>query len=122
MGGTHPTGLGQGNIFTPVCHSVHEGGGKYLGRYPPGPGTPSGQVYHPRTRYTPRQVHPPGAVHARRYGQQAGGTHPTGMHSCYYYFLASLSRQLVNYLVEFDFIVSFTSIVSFFNQDELNPC
>ena len=25
---------------------------------------------------------PPGAVHAGRYGQQAGGTHPTGMHSC----------------------------------------
>ena len=50
---------------------------------PPGPGTPSG------TRYTPwDQVHPPGtrytpqAVHAGRYGQQVGGTHPTGMHSC----------------------------------------
>ena len=25
---------------------------------------------------------PQGAVHAGRYGQQAGGTHPTGMHSC----------------------------------------
>ena len=24
----------------------------------------------------------PGAVHAGRYGQQAGGTHPTGMHTC----------------------------------------
>ena len=23
-----------------------------------------------------------GAVHAGRYGQQAGGTHPTGMHTC----------------------------------------
>ena len=23
----------------------------------------------------------PGAVHARRYGQQAGGTHPAGMHT-----------------------------------------
>ena len=30
-----------------------------------------------------RQAHTtPGAVHAGRYGQQAGGTHPTGMHSC----------------------------------------
>ena len=30
------------------------------------------------------QVYPPlGAVHAGRYGQQAGGTHPTGMHSCF---------------------------------------
>ena len=25
---------------------------------------------------------PPGAVHAGRYGQQAGCTHPTGMQSC----------------------------------------
>ena len=24
----------------------------------------------------------PEAVHAGRYGQQAGGTHPTGMHTC----------------------------------------
>ena len=55
--------LGQGNIFTPVCHSVHRG--EYLGRCIPGPGTPPRQVYPsgpgtpPRTRYTPRQVHPP---------------------------------------------------------------
>ena len=32
---------------------------------------------------TPQEQTPPSAVHARRYGQQAGGTHPTGMHSCY---------------------------------------
>ena len=76
-------------------------GGGYLGRYPPGSYTSPGQVHHrastpawastPLGRYTlpPRQVHPsrqvhppPGAVHAGRYGQQAGGTHPTGMHSC----------------------------------------
>ena len=44
--------------------------GEYLGRYTPRAGTP------------PRQVHLPGAVHAGRYGQQAGSTHPTGMHSC----------------------------------------
>ena len=25
---------------------------------------------------------PPGTVHAVRYGQQVGGTHPTGMQSC----------------------------------------
>ena len=49
--------------------------------------------------YTPQGKHPnhvsvilftegvcplPKAVHAGRYGQQAGGTHPTGMQSCYY--------------------------------------
>ena len=61
---------------------------------PPSPGryTPPGQVHPwagtpPLVRYTPRQVHPhgrytPGAVHAGRYGQQADGTHPTGMHCC----------------------------------------
>ena len=26
----------------------------------------------------------PGAVQAGRYGQQAGGMHPTGMHTCFY--------------------------------------
>ena len=26
---------------------------------------------------------PQGAVHAGRYGQQAGGTYPTGMHTCF---------------------------------------
>ena len=47
-------------IFSVACvkNSVHRGGG-FLGRYPPS-----------------------GTVHAGRYGQQAGGTHPTGMHSC----------------------------------------
>ena len=57
--------LGQGNIFTPVCHSVHRG--EYLDRYlpgqvqPPGPGTPPRPGTPPQTRYTPPdQVQPPG--------------------------------------------------------------
>ena len=33
------------------------------------------------TRKTPQT---PQALHAGRYGQQAGGTHLTGMHTCYY--------------------------------------
>ena len=48
-----------------------------------GPGTPPDQVPTPQTR------HPPCAVHVRRYGQQAGGTHPAGMQSCFYSFLSS---------------------------------
>ena len=50
---------------------------------PPGPGTHSPGANTPPgadpsgTRYTP-----PGAEHAGRYGQRAGGTHPTGMQSC----------------------------------------
>ena len=61
------------------CLSVHRG--VYLPRY-----TPLG-------RYTPRQVHrpkagtPPGRYTPQQqcmlaYGQQAGDTHPTAMHSC----------------------------------------
>ena len=61
-------------------------------RYLPRPGTP--QTSYPPWDHPPDQVvHPPGpgnpprgAVHAGRYGQQAGGTHPTGMHSCYLLF------------------------------------
>ena len=58
----HPPGPG-----TPPRDQVH----------PPGPGTPpQDQVPPPGTRYTP-----PGPG---RYGLRAGGTHPTGMHSCFF--------------------------------------
>ena len=45
-----------GGVCLSACWDTHP---------PPGPDPPS-----------------PGGVHAVRYGQQAGGTHPTGMHSC----------------------------------------
>ena len=67
--------------------------------HPPGRYTP--RQVHPQARYTPQagtlpQVHPQaGTPHGRYnpsagtpwqgmlgYGQEAGGTHPTGMHSC----------------------------------------
>ena len=38
--------------------------------------SPAADTPLPESRHTPR------TVHAGRYGQQAGGTHPTGMHSC----------------------------------------
>ena len=89
--------LGQGNIFRSVCQEFcPQGRGSTSAGTPPRDqaGTPH------RTRYTPltRQLHPQGpgrytpldqavpppprAVHAGRYGQQGGGTHPTGVHSC----------------------------------------
>ena len=43
---------------------------------PPGADTPLGAD-------TPWEQTPPRAEHAGRYGQRAGGTHPTGMQSCY---------------------------------------
>ena len=65
----------------------------------PWAGTPPHSRYIPGQVQLPRQVHPPGkytpkagtppwagtapgAVHAGRYGQQVGGMHITGMHSC----------------------------------------
>ena len=75
------------------CLSIHKGGGESAplhagihktplgpGRHPPGADTPQEQTPPPGADTPPEQTPP--AVHAGRYGQQAGGTHPTGMHSC----------------------------------------
>ena len=93
--GTPPRQVHPPGRYTPLPGQVHP-----LGRYNPPAGTPWGgklpwagtppQAGTSPGRYTPGQVHtppwtgtlPPGALHAGRYGQQAGGTHPTGMHSC----------------------------------------
>ena len=48
-----------------------------LGYHPPGPGR-----------------HPPGAEHTGRYGQRAGGMHPTGMQSCYFNVFKEISKHL----------------------------
>ena len=96
---TRKRSLGQGNIFSPVI--LFTGGSTWAGtpwagtpsRYtpwqvhplagtPPWAGTPR-QVHPPGQVHPLGKEHPPGAVHAGRYGQQVGGTHPTGMHSCF---------------------------------------
>ena len=44
---------------------------------------PLGTDLHPPGADTPpEQAPPPPVQHAGRYGQRAGGTHPTGMQSC----------------------------------------
>ena len=62
------------------------------GRYTPWAGTPPGRFIpwqvHPLGRYTPL-----GAVHAGRYRQQAGRTHPTGMHSCLVLVMSVYRRE-----------------------------
>ena len=84
LGYHHPPGPGTppGTRHTPQDHAHSPGPGT-----PPGQGTPPDQVPL-RTRHTPWDQapplgpDPPCAVHAGRYGQQAGGMHPTGMQSC----------------------------------------
>ena len=84
--------LGQGNIFRSVCQEFCPQGGSAsvnVGIPLPHPpdqappwdqAPPTGQA-PPGTRHLPSR-HQSGAEHAGRYRQQAGGTHPTGMHSC----------------------------------------
>ena len=74
--------------FTGVCDSVHRWGLPQcmLGYHPPGTRHPPRADPPPRAvtpnPYPPRSSPPPGAEHAGRYGQHAGGTHPTGMQFC----------------------------------------
>ena len=84
------TKLGQGYIFTGICHSVNGGSLPQcmLGYPPPPPGAdnPPG-ADPPRSRAPPEPGTPsgagtplvgtdPGAEHAGRYRQRGGGTHP----------------------------------------------
>ena len=90
------TKLRQGNISTPVCHSVHGGGHAWWGACMAGGMRGMGAAYVAwgsawqgacvtggcvwqggmRGMHTP----PPDTT---RYGQWAGGTRPTGMHTCF---------------------------------------
>ena len=63
--------MGQGNIFTGVCHSAWRGGLPFHSIV-------QGQT--PPLCRAPQADTPPGKD-TTGYGQQAGGTHPTGMHT-----------------------------------------
>ena len=60
-------------VFTSVCQSFCSRGGGGVVCLSACWDTPPSLGRHP----------PPRAVHAGRYGQQAGGKHPTGMHTCF---------------------------------------
>ena len=78
----HPPGPGMPpRLGTPPWDQVHPPGTRY---------TPRDQVHPPETRYTPQAGTPSRAVHAGTYGHQAGGTYPTGMHSCITFLLCLL--------------------------------
>ena len=92
---------------TPLGRYTRQGRYTPLDRYTPWAGTPP--RYTPLAGTSPRQVHPPPQqVHPARQvypqagappqpqcmlgcGQQAGGTHPTGMHSFYVLWLLDTS-------------------------------
>ena len=76
------TKLRKGNVFTPVCDSVHGGRVHPLGRHPPGRHP---QAYTPPVRYPLPPSSDMATVEDSR--------HPTGMHSC---CLLSLISQLAN--------------------------
>ena len=101
------SGFIQGNIFAPVCHSVHRGvwsqggacsGGCMLlgGSGPRGVPAPGGAlVLSGASRLTPKgeiqgdqvQAHTQGEIQGDQdqsppTATAVGGTHPTGMHSC----------------------------------------
>ena len=92
VGGTYSTGMHScyphkcslRRLCFYKCLSVHRRGvypSMHWDRPPPWEQTP------------PPSRHPPGAVHAGRYGQQTGGTHPTGMHSCLQFNYMSLLQN-----------------------------
>ena len=94
------TKLGQGNVFTGICDSVNRGGSAsvHAGMPPPPPGAdPPEQTHPPPGADTPSREEqtPPDTEHAGRYGQRAGGTHPTGMQSCTY-VLSTLTDNITN--------------------------
>ena len=94
--------FGQGNVFTLVCHSVHRGRGSAqpprmqtprIGQTPwmqtphgwaDPPGCRPPWMQTPRVGQTPLPgCRPPrGWADTPPYSQQAGGTHPTGIHTC----------------------------------------
>ena len=112
------TKLRQGDVFTHVRHSVHRGvyHSMHGGRHPPWANTPWTDTplgRHPRAdnhlgRHTPGQTHslgsnPPGQTPGQTspclmlgYGQQADGSHPTGMHSCFS-ILIPMNSHLTSY-------------------------
>ena len=76
---------GQGNIFTPVCHSFCSQGGGCLSACwdTTPPAADPHQSRHPPEQTPPQeQTPPPPPEQTPAYGLRAAGTHPTGMHSC----------------------------------------
>ena len=84
------TKLRQGNIFTPVSHSVHREGVCQSPRADTPQQTPPSRHLPPSACWDT----PSSAQCMLGYGQQAGGTHPTGMHSCFFVFPFTILKYI----------------------------
>ena len=79
-------------LHVSVSHSVHRGvchiAGPEAGTLPQGPGIPPGSRHPPGADHpSPNQTPPLPTVHA-------GGTHPTGMQSCF------LQQNVFNFIIK----------------------
>ena len=72
--------LFMGDVCLSACWDTH----LLPGADPPPQKQTPPQSRHPHRADTQWEQTPPRAVHAWRYGQQAGGMHPTGMQSCFH--------------------------------------
>ena len=89
--------FGSRNIFRSVSRILSTGGSlpQCMLGYPPG-------RRHPPGGRLPRGGTPPlSAEHAGRYGQRAGGTHPTGMQSCSIFNQTSSGSNLTSLKIIF---------------------
>ena len=81
----------EGYVFTSVCPSTRgvclsacwDSRPPWDTTHPPGADTPLRADTPPPQSRPPQARHPLCTVHAGRYGQQVGGTHPTGMRTCH---------------------------------------
>ena len=90
------TKLQKGYVFTPVSHSIHRRG--FWGM-----SAPVHAGIHPRADTPPGQTppsrHPPGR-HPQQTATAADGTHPTGIHSCYFSIVATYFLTIMSYFVK----------------------
>ena len=82
-------------------------------------------VCHIAYWYTPpthQEQTPPSAVHVGRYGQLAGGTHPTGMHTCFLSIWTSCLHLNFSICCETIFWMAAWLVVSFKNNRCVSLC
>ena len=88
--------LREGNVFTPVCDSFCSQGVSlwvwaWCGRHPPGPESdtprhnPWTQIPRHTPLYTDTHLRHPRSPHPLEMATEAGGTHPTGMDSWFFF-------------------------------------